>query len=109
MRIGNEEYAEILVTDINAGLIASITDKEIIEDSGYKVVCKPVALRQEEDEKVSGSIEQEESRIKPKLDECIISVADKIIDGKSTLSECDYVREIQALSSLVDSRAMLDR
>lgn len=57
----------------------------------------------------SGSIEQEESRIKPKLDECIISVADKIIDGKSTLSECDYVREIQALSSLVDSRAMLDR
>lgn len=57
----------------------------------------------------SGSIEQEESRIKPKLDECIISVADKIIDGKLTLSECDYVREIQALSSLVDSRAMLDR
>lgn len=109
MRIGNEEYAEILVTDINAGLIASITDKEIIEDSGYKVVCKPVALRQEEDEKVSGSIEQEESRIKLRLDECIISVADKIIYDKSTLSECDYVREIQALSSLVDSRAMLDR
>lgn len=108
MRIGNEEYAEILVTDINAGLIASITDEDIIEE-GCKVVCKPVALRQEEDEKVSSSIEQEESRIKPKLDECIISVADKIIDGKSTLSECDYVREIQALSSLVDSRAMLDR
>lgn len=108
MRIGNEEYAEILVTDGNGDLIASITDEDIIE-GGCKVVCKPVALRQKEDEKVSGSIEQEESRIKPKLDECIISVADKIIDGKSTLNECDYVREIQALSSLVDSRAMLDR
>ena len=109
MRIGNEEYAEILVTYGNGDLIASITDEDIIEEEGCKVVCKPVALRQEEDEKVSGSIEQEESRIKPKLDECTISVADKIIDGKSTLSECDYVREIQALSSLVDSRAMLDR
>lgn len=108
MRIGNEEYAEILVTDGNGDLIASITDEDIIEE-GCKVVFKPVVLRQKEDEKVSGSIEQEESRIKPKLDECIISVADKIIDGKLTLSECDYVREIQALSSLVDSRAMLDR
>lgn len=108
MRIGNEEYAEILVTDGNGDLIASITDEDIIEE-GCKVVFKPVALRQKEDEKVSGSIEQEGSRIKPKLDQCIISVADKIIDGKSTLSECDYVREIQALSSLVDSRAMLDR
>lgn len=109
MRIGNEEYAEILVTDGNGDLIASITDKDIIEEEGCKVVFKPVVLRQKEDEKVSGSIEQEESRIKLRLDECIISVADKIIYDKSTLSECDYIREIQALSSLVDSRAMLDR
>lgn len=42
MRIGNEEYAEILVTDGNGDLIASITDEDIIEEEGCKVVCVPV-------------------------------------------------------------------
>lgn len=42
MRIGNEEYAEILVTDGNGNLIASITDEDIIEEESCKVVCVPV-------------------------------------------------------------------
>lgn len=42
MRIGNEEYAEILVTDGKGNLIASITDEDIIEEESCKVVCVPV-------------------------------------------------------------------
>ncbi len=41
MKIGENEFKEIqIVTDDNE-LIASITDKDIIGKSGYKVVCVP--------------------------------------------------------------------
>lgn len=41
MKIGENEVKEIqIVTDDNE-LIASITDEDIIEKSGYKVVCVP--------------------------------------------------------------------
>lgn len=42
MKIGGKEYSEILVTDAEGGLLASITDKDIIEEKKCKVVCVPV-------------------------------------------------------------------
>ena len=42
MRIGDGEYSEIIITDKEGGLIASITDKDIIEDNNCKVECVPV-------------------------------------------------------------------
>lgn len=41
MRIGDKEYSEILVTDAENNLLASITDKDIIEEKDCKVVCVP--------------------------------------------------------------------
>lgn len=41
MKIGEKEIKEILVTDSENHLLASITDEDIIEKSGYKVVCVP--------------------------------------------------------------------
>lgn len=32
VQIGEKEYSEILITDADGGLIASITDKDIIEE-----------------------------------------------------------------------------
>ena len=41
MKIGENEVKEIqIVTDDNE-LIASITDQDIIEETGYKVMCVP--------------------------------------------------------------------
>ncbi len=41
MKIGENEIKEIqIVTDANE-LIASITDEDIIGESGYKVMCVP--------------------------------------------------------------------
>lgn len=42
MRVGKEEYSEILITDNEGNLIASITDDDIIESHDYKVVCVPI-------------------------------------------------------------------
>ena len=42
MKIGNKEYSEILITDTENNLIASITDKDIIQEKNCKVVCVPV-------------------------------------------------------------------
>lgn len=42
MKIGNNEYSEIIITDTENNLIASITDKDIIEEENCKVVCVPV-------------------------------------------------------------------
>ena len=42
VQIGEKEYSEILITDADGGLIASITDKDVIEEKNYKVVCVPV-------------------------------------------------------------------
>lgn len=42
VRIGDKEYSEILVTDDEGGLLASITDKDIIEEENSKVVCVPI-------------------------------------------------------------------
>lgn len=39
MKIGEKEYSEILVTDSEDNLLASITDKDIIEEQNCKVVC----------------------------------------------------------------------
>lgn len=41
MQIGEKEYSEILVTDSGGGLIASITDQDIIEEKNCKVACVP--------------------------------------------------------------------
>jgi hypothetical protein len=41
MTIGNKEYSEILITDEGGGLIASITDEDIVEEKSCKVVCVP--------------------------------------------------------------------
>lgn len=42
MNISNIEYAEIQVLTEDDELIAIITDKDIIEKNGYKVVCVPI-------------------------------------------------------------------
>ncbi len=42
VQIGEKEYSEILITDADGGLIASITDKDIIEEKNCKVVCVPI-------------------------------------------------------------------
>lgn len=42
MIINNKEIKEILITTGESELIASITDENVIEKDGYKVVCVPV-------------------------------------------------------------------
>lgn len=42
MKIGDKEYSEILVTDKENKLLASITDTDVIEEKNCKVVCVPV-------------------------------------------------------------------
>lgn len=42
MVVAGEEVEEILVLVEDDEVIASITDENIIEKSGYKVVCVPV-------------------------------------------------------------------
>lgn len=42
VKIGEKEYLEIYIMDANGGLIASITDEDIIEEKNCKVVCVPV-------------------------------------------------------------------
>ncbi len=44
MKIGEKEYSEILVTDSEDHLLASITDEDIIAEKDCKVVCVPVGL-----------------------------------------------------------------
>ncbi len=41
MIIGNVVYEEIQILTEDNELIASITDKDVIEKEGYKVVCVP--------------------------------------------------------------------
>lgn len=42
MKIGNNEYFEILVTDSKGNLLASITDENIIEEKDCRIVCVPI-------------------------------------------------------------------
>lgn len=42
LQIGGKEYSEIIITDADGGLLASITDKDVIEEKNCKVVCVPV-------------------------------------------------------------------
>lgn len=42
MIIGNVEYEEVLLVTEDNELIASVTDKDVIEKEGYKIVCVPV-------------------------------------------------------------------
>lgn len=42
MNIADKEYSEIQIVTVDNELIASITDEDVIEKSGYKVVCVPV-------------------------------------------------------------------
>lgn len=44
MKIGEKEYSEILVTDSENHLLASITDEEIIAEKDCKVSCVPAGL-----------------------------------------------------------------
>ena len=41
MKIGDKDYTEIIVTDAETNLLASITDKDIVEEKNCKVVCVP--------------------------------------------------------------------
>lgn len=42
MKIGDKEYSEILITDEDNNLLASITDEDVIEEKNCKVACVPV-------------------------------------------------------------------
>lgn len=41
MIIGNEYYESIIITDSEGGVLAIISDEEIIEHEGYKVILDP--------------------------------------------------------------------
>lgn len=41
LKIGEKEYSEILVTDSEKHLLASITDEDVIAEKDCKVVCVP--------------------------------------------------------------------
>lgn len=41
MIISDKEYQEIQIVTNDGELIASITDEDVIEKDGYKVVCVP--------------------------------------------------------------------
>ena len=41
LKIGDKEYSEILVTDSENRLLASITDEDFIAEKDCKVVCVP--------------------------------------------------------------------
>ena len=41
MKIGDKDYTEIIVTDAENNLLASITDQDIVEEKNCKVVCVP--------------------------------------------------------------------
>ena len=43
MKIAEKEYEEIRIVTSENELIASITDENVIEADGYKVVCVPVS------------------------------------------------------------------
>ena len=42
MVIGDKEYKEIIITDNEDNLLASITDENIIVENDCKVVCVPI-------------------------------------------------------------------
>ncbi len=42
MIVSDKEYKEIQIITNDGELIASITDEDVIEKKGYKVVCVPV-------------------------------------------------------------------
>ncbi len=48
MKIGEKEYSEILVTDCENHLLASITDEDIVAEKDCKVVCVPAGLKRVE-------------------------------------------------------------
>ncbi|WFA10345.1 hypothetical protein [Tissierella sp. Yu-01] len=41
MKIGVENYESIIITDSEGGVLAIVSDKEIIEHEGYKVILEP--------------------------------------------------------------------
>lgn len=41
MKIGKNRYSEVLITDQEDGLIADITDENMIVEDGYKVTLQP--------------------------------------------------------------------
>lgn len=43
MKIGDKEIKELYVTTEKNELIVSITDENVIEKEGYKVVCVPAS------------------------------------------------------------------
>ena len=42
MRIGEKDFSEIIVTDADGNLLASITDENVIEEKDCRIVCVPV-------------------------------------------------------------------
>lgn len=41
MKIGEETFESIIIIDSVGGVIAIITDEEIVEHDGYKVILEP--------------------------------------------------------------------
>jgi hypothetical protein len=41
MQIGKQDYKSIIITDSEGGVIAIVTDDEIVEHDGYKVILEP--------------------------------------------------------------------
>lgn len=106
MKIEGKDFQEVQVISDDGELIASITDEDVIEKAGYKVVCvlseKPEALLEL----------KAEIRIEEKVTQTIEVLCDWIQKGVE-YKALDFVEEsfssISALSNLIDALCRLQR
>lgn len=126
MKIGEKEYSEIFITDSDNNLLASITDKDIIEEQNCKVVCVPVEdsrIMTEEKAYVTGerrfavllggkelylsNREKDKAvKLKDEIDITIKNVCEGINKNEGA-PEC-YADTVKALAALVEARVKLN-
>lgn len=105
MKIGGKEFQEVQVTN-DGELIASITDADVIEKAGYKVVCvfseKPEAFLRA----------KEAAKIEEKVTQTIEVLCDWIQKGIE-YKALDFAEEsfssISALNNLIDALCRLQK
>lgn len=92
MKIGNKEYSEIIVTDKEDGVLAVITDEDIIEENSCKVVCTP----EEKDKRTLQDIDQ-------LIAELSNHITEMIKNGK--YEEKEIADNAKALAEVLTARA----
>lgn len=105
MKIAGKDFQEVQVISDDGELIASITDEDVIEKAGYKVVCvlseKPEVLLEL----------KAEMRIEEKVTQTIESICDWIQEGVKH-GNADFMEKIyysmNSLSSLVHTLSLME-